>query len=99
MLLIVETIHVYFESQASSNYLQLLTLVHYILQTQSIERTEIGRNGVREVLNCLRTLSTLTYTFWRQHNKFYTVWDTNWHSGLWLFLSHLGDTANIRKLV
>lgn len=38
---------------------------------------------------CLRTLSALTCSVWQQCNsKFYTVWDTNWHSELWLFLQY-----------
>lgn len=38
---------------------------------------------------CLRTSSAFTCTVWQQCNsKFYTVWDTNWHSELWLFLQY-----------
>lgn len=38
---------------------------------------------------CLRTLSALTCSVLQQWNsKFYTVWNTNWHSGLWLFLQY-----------
>lgn len=57
------------------------------------ERGEIEgeRETVKEqsVALCLRTLSAHTCSVWRQGNsKFYTVWDTNWHSEVWLFLQY-----------
>lgn len=58
-------------------------------------REKYKRGRERETLKeqsaalCLRTLSALTCSVWRQCNsKFYTVWDTNWHSELWLFLQY-----------
>lgn len=38
---------------------------------------------------CLRTLSAFTCSVWQQSNRtFYTVWDTNCHSKLCLFLQY-----------
>lgn len=59
------------------------------------ERGNGEGDGERESLReqsaalCLRILSALTCSVWQLCNsKFYTVWDTNWHYVLWLFLQY-----------
>lgn len=43
----------------------------------------------REVKESPRSISALTCSVWLQcDSKFYTVWDTNWPSELWLFLQY-----------
>lgn len=67
----------------------------YNIWLQRGKREMKKRERERETLKeqsaalCLRTLSALTCSVWQQCNsKFYTVWDTNWHSELWLFLQY-----------
>lgn len=80
--------HVYLFTHACNVWLRRRQ--REVKQEKGRQRERWGEDSTdQSVPLCLRSLSALTCSVWRQWNsKFYTVWDTNWHSEPWVFLQY-----------